>query len=51
MKTKKSKIDTSNIIVSDNVPYVNLDSPHIKEQVAIMTNIIKNLKQSIPVRQ
>jgi hypothetical protein len=51
MKTKKSKMDTSNVIVSDNLPYINIDSPSIKEQVIIMRNLIKNIKQPIPVRQ
>jgi hypothetical protein len=44
METKKLKIDTSNITVSDNLPYFNLDSPHIKEQVARLEKVVKNIK-------
>ena len=44
METKKLKIDTSNITVSDNLPYFNLDSPHIKDQVARLEMVVKYIK-------
>jgi hypothetical protein len=50
MTTKKLKIDTSNITISDNLPYFNLDSPHIKEEVARLNKILKNIKIPIPAR-
>lgn len=33
------------------MPYINLNSPQIKEQVEKMGKILKNLKQPIPSKQ
>ena len=46
---KKQKIDTSNFTVSNDLPYVNLESPQIKEQIEKLSVILKNLKQPLSV--
>lgn len=49
-KTKiKNTIDTSRFVVASDLPYVNLESPQIKEQVEKLSKILKNLKQPLPV--
>jgi hypothetical protein len=40
MTSQKHKIDTSNIIVSDDSPYINLDSPYIREQISNLSTIL-----------
>ncbi len=46
---KKATIDTSKFIVSNDLPYVNLESPQIKEQMEKLSTILKNLKQPLPI--
>ncbi len=46
---KKHTIDTSKFVVSNDLPYVNLESPQIKEQIEKLSAIIKNLKHPLPI--
>jgi hypothetical protein len=46
---KKLKINKANYSVSDNLPYVNLESPQVKEQIEKLNNILRNLKQPLPI--
>jgi hypothetical protein len=44
MKQKKTEANLS----GKEMPYINLNSPQIKEQVEKMGKILKSLKQPIP---
>ena len=45
MKTNKRNIQIKSS--KNQMPYINLESPYIKEKVAHLDNIIKNLKHPL----
>ena len=45
MKNKTQQISNGNgHIITNDMPFVNLDSPHIKEQVQKVNEILKKIK-------
>jgi nicotinic acid mononucleotide adenylyltransferase len=46
MKDKLSANSKTKHIVTTEMPYINFDSPHVKEQIAKGNQIIKKIKNS-----
>ncbi len=47
-KTNSHSISNVNHAVTNDLPYINLNSPQIKEQVEKMNEILKKVKSNLP---